>query len=133
MCVLISSRKRLRGEVLNRVEIVNLTPHDVDIYTGREQITIPRSGMVARVGSSIETVGEINGIQVTRTRWGEVVGIPDKQDGVVYLVSSIVLMSSDRDDLVAPNTSQAFAVRDGNGNMIGCRALQVIGEIGWKE
>jgi len=106
------------------MEWVNLTPHDVVIFTDGRDWIIPRSGMVARVESVITPIETIEGIPITRTTWGRVNGIPAPKDGVMYIVSSVVMLNANRDDVVAPNTSQTYAVRDAEGQIIGVRALQ---------
>lgn len=101
--------------------IINLTPHTITfILSNGEKMEIPASGQLARVSVHTETVGEINGIPITTSVFGEVEGLPAPQDGVVFIVSSLVAQRcGDRKDVFIPNES----VRDENGRIIGCRSL----------
>ncbi|GIV86608.1 MAG: hypothetical protein KatS3mg054_0637 [Chloroflexus sp.] len=107
---------------------VNLTPHTITIVHNDAKIEIPPSGNVARVTSSMEVVGEINGIPVSRATYGSVEGLPAPQDGTVYIVSSLVLsaLAGSRPDVVAPDTSPTGAVRDEAGRIVGVRGFQII-------
>ena len=103
-----------------QTNIVNLTPHEVSFVTENETQTIAPSGVIARVSTQTVTVGEINGIPVTETVFGELENMPEPKEGVVYLVSSIVAQRCNgRQDVFIPNES----VRDEKGNIIGCRSL----------
>ena len=102
------------------MNIINLTPHSVVIVREGGNITIPASGTLARVAARTATVGEIDGIPVTSTEFGEVEGLPAPTPGTAYVVSSIVASRvPDREDVFIPNES----VRDENGRIIGCRSL----------
>ena len=70
----------------------NLTPHDVNIILpDGEILTIPASGKVARVGSHVEQIGNIGAIPVVKTVFDtNVTDLPDPQDGVIYLTSTLV-------------------------------------------
>ena len=101
--------------------MVNLTPHDVVVFDreGNEMI-LPASGFVARCDSRTETIGEVNGIPITRTVLGSVNGLPDPADGIVYIVSrACAERVPEREDVFFP----AGAVRDGGGRIIGCTKL----------
>lgn len=106
---------------MNTTTIVNLTPHSINfILPNGEKMEIPASGNLARVSVHTETVGEINGIPITISVFGEVEGLPASEDGVVYIVSSLVAQRcGDRQDVFIPNES----VRDENGRIVGCRSL----------
>lgn len=117
----------------NTIKIVNLTPHTINLYRGDLVIEIPPSGTVARVSEKQilrhSDVGEIAGTagEITKTRvdfylrvFGDVEGIPDPADNVMYVVSSIVAArASHRYDLIIPND----LVRDDRGRVIGCRSF----------
>ena len=96
------------------MELINLTPHKVVLLKGEDKIIYPASGEVARVSvAEEETDNEMFVLQ----KFGEVVGIPAPQKGILYIVSQIVFSNSKRKDLVVPNTAKA--VRDDQGNIIG--------------
>lgn len=111
--------------------IINCLPHDAHLLVGDGRaVTIKQSGMVARVNERLSapvtlTVATDDGavsISVEcRTRaLGEVVGLPGRAPGMLYLVSTMVAdAASYRDDLVVPGD----LVRDEAGKVIGCRGL----------
>ncbi|ARF70806.1 hypothetical protein B7C51_25050 (plasmid) [Paenibacillus larvae subsp. pulvifaciens] len=83
---------------------------------------IPSSGN-ARVKQKRVPLGEVNGIPVCKTAFGEVEGLPEPQDGIVYIVSALTAQAAkDRNDLYVPDEQ----VRDSEGRIIGCRALAKI-------
>ena len=79
--------------------------------------TFQPSGKVARVSSSIEKVGDINGIPTYKVTYGDLIDVPEPEDDVLYIVSGLVFGASDRTDLIQPNTG--MAIRDENGRIIG--------------
>lgn len=101
--------------------IINLTPHTIAfILPNGEKMEIPASGQLARVSVRTETVGEIDGIPVTMSVFGNVEGLPAPKDGVIYVVSSLVAgRVPERSDVFIPNES----IRDESGRIIGCRSL----------
>ena len=111
------------------MKVVNLTPHEVKVLdeNGNVVATFPPSGQIARVKTSREKVGEINGIPVFKTVFGKVEDLPESQPDTVYIVSLLVLQACpDRHDLVAPDTSPQGAVRDEQGRIIGVKGFQII-------
>jgi len=110
-------------------KLINLTPHEVVLYANDGCTIIekiPSSGN-ARVAMSEETIGELNGVPVVSFVVGAVEGLPEPQEGVVYIVSFITLQAlvgtTDRTDFVAPNTNSA-CVRDEGGNILGVMGFQ---------
>lgn len=106
------------------VELVNLTPHPVNIRIGDVQVELPAADVPARLEGSVEDSGCVlfDGldIPVVARRYTRVNGLPAEQEGVLYIVSQLVLdFAVGRDDLVTP----AHLIRDASGNVIGCRAL----------
>lgn len=121
-------------------KIVNLTPHDVVLYVGDTAVfTITKSGQVARVQTKDQYVGHLDlestqetgehalqpvAVPVVMQRTTSIEGIPEPEDGTLYLVSSFVLNRSDRQDLIAPDTRKHYAVLDDNGQIKGVRRLR---------
>jgi len=109
------------------MKVINLTPHDIVVVgdDGTEIRRYPASGQVARVGSRVEIVGELDGVPVAKHQYGEVEGLPAPEPGTVYLVSLVVgqALAGTRDDLYGPDTSPAGAVRDAEGRIIGTKRL----------
>lgn len=115
------------------MKFINLTPHVLNVVddTGNTILSVAPSGTVARVATQQTVVGNVAGIDVVRTVFGDVDGLPSPQDDVVYIVSTLVLQALKangiiRDDVVAPDTSPASVVRDAGGNIIGVRRFQVL-------
>ena len=99
--------------------LVNLTPHTLNIVKQDGTVLdLAPSGKVARVTTTSVVVGEIDGIEIRKTDFGQVVDLPDS-DGSVFVVSRLVLQASGRDDLVAPGD----LVRDDKGQPVGCKGL----------
>ena len=113
------------------VEFINLTPHPIIIYRGEEKIEIPPSGTIARVEVKQEKVGELDGIPVHKSTFGDVEGLPEPKENTIYIVSTVVLQALkakgiERKDLVAPDTTPSGAVRDEEGRIVGVRGFQVV-------
>ena len=97
--------------------IINMTPHSVVIVDGP---TLAPSGQVARVSATSVPVGEVDGVKIVRTTFGEVVGLPESKEGVFLVVSALVRGAlPSRTDLLSPGD----LVRDEKGNVVGCRNL----------
>jgi len=103
--------------------IKNLTPHDVTIITDNGVITIPVSGIVARVDIQAELYIEINGIKVFKTKLLNTYDLPEPCENTVFIVSRMVAEScKNRNDLLIPNDS----IRNEKGQIIGCKSLAKI-------
>lgn len=104
------------------INIINLTPYTVHIMPDGPDgqiTTIPSSGE-ARATTTREHYGTINGIQIYRTKFGAVQGLPEPQPNTIYIVSSITALAvPHRDDVFIPDD----IVRDEQGRVIGFRAL----------
>lgn len=107
------------------VRILNLTAHDIRLYEGDEVVmTWPRSGVVARIRESATPLPAIDTTDgpVPRVRAAyedQVEGLPDPDPGVGYIVSRVLAAAISRADLFFPWGE----VRDGDGQIVGCRAL----------
>lgn len=128
-------------------QVINLTPHPINIRTKAGDITIASSG-IARCKEIESTVGAIDGIPVIEITYGEVTGLPDADpplDGYsqkcpeccsyewfqwgcegcgqkprVYVVSAIVARAcAGRHDVFVP----ARTIRDAEGRIVACTAL----------
>lgn len=104
------------------LQVLNLTPHAINVVTDAGTQTFAPSGQVARCASSSAQVGDLNGIPLFRTKFGEVQGLPEPQDGVLYVVSALVRQAvPHRPDVASPGD----LVRDEAGNVVGCKGLIV--------
>lgn len=109
----------------SNVKIVNLTPHSLYLWKDEEHVAeIPSSGNVRVLTKSVQ-VGTFcfNGIEMPayETKYGEVEGLPEPQEGVVYVVSMLVKMAcEDRTDLYSPSQLK----RDESGRIVGMYGLE---------
>jgi hypothetical protein len=108
--------------------IINLTPHTVNICneTG-EVVKSYESQGIARAKQSYEVIGEVDGVELVSTAFGEPEDLPEYQEGV-YLVVSIITANAAKavgrrtDDLLIT----ADPVRTPDGRIAGCRRFAVI-------
>lgn len=105
------------------MKIVNCTPHVVSLVLENGTTTLPTSGILPRCKVERRIIGSINNIPVTKSVFGQVENLPDREDGVIYICSMLVCQAeSNRKDLYFPDD----IVRDEKGNIIGCRALSQV-------
>jgi len=126
------------------VRVVNLMPHPITIFNATDVrpagakgyvlarggvkplMIVPSSG-VSRAACVETPVGQIDGIPVFKPTYGEPENVPDPEDGVMYVVSSITAQACREagrttSDLLLP----ARTVRDSEGRVIGCTAFCVL-------
>ncbi|MDF9296082.1 hypothetical protein [Geobacillus stearothermophilus] len=115
------------------MKFINLTPHSINVVRddGSVVLSVPPSGTVARVATQQTVVCQLDGIDVVRTAFGDVDGLPAPQPDTVYVVSTLVLQALsasgvDRSDVVAPDTSPASVVRNTDGQIVGVKRFQVL-------
>jgi hypothetical protein len=116
------------------VKLVNLTPHEINIYSQSGQgivLSIPPSGVVCRVSVKSEIVGKVNGVPVRKVTYGDVEGLPEPQPNTIFIVSTFVLLALkdkgvQRPDLVSTDTNPDSAIRDQQGKIIGIKYFQVV-------
>ena len=103
------------------MHLINLTPHAVDIMsTSGSVVSIPASGMVARLTTSTEVVKEEDGIRFTRTVFGEPTALPEEKADTFYIVSQLIKNAlPKRSDLLVP----AEVLRDKDGKILYCQSL----------
>jgi len=106
------------------MKMINLTPHPIVIINGGETVTLPPSGMVARVTECEREINQINGVPVVKIEYGNVTGLPEPAADTIYIVSAMVAQAVNRIDLFYP----ARLVRDDAGRIIGCGALAAAGK-----
>lgn len=101
--------------------IINCTPHNINICENGQIVrTISPSNVVPRLSQSTEDVGEIDGIRITKTAFGETQDLPEYKENTYLIVSRLVMSANPhRTDLLVPNG----IVRDSEGNIIGCESL----------
>lgn len=117
-----------------RIELINLTPHDVTIVAddGSEQALVyPRTGRVARAIEHRElghALADNMSVGTMQVRYEGVEDLPDPVPGVGYIVSVLTVMAAQMtgraiDDLYYPGE----LVRDIAGQVIGCKTLYQLG------
>ena len=107
------------------VTVVNLTPHALVVRPdGGPTLRWEPASEPARLDEHASPAaplvtegGPVPVVQVDYT--GDVEGLPDPQDGVVYVVSRVVAAAVDRPDVLFPQGE----VRDSSGMITHCRAL----------
>ena len=117
------------------MEFKNYTPHPVNIFDSKNKkiMVIPvetdNNGqkIQVRVSEITEPREPIEGIPIIKKLYGDVVGLPAPQAGVILIVSIVVLaaLQGKRADVVCPDTGVDSVVRDGQGNILGVRRFQV--------
>jgi hypothetical protein len=116
------------------MKIKNCTPHEVVVFSELEGGTcsscvFPASGLSPRVSEEVFAAGYVCSygfeIEVCEKRPGKVEGLPEPEDGVLLIVSRMVLDASDRRDLAAPDTGPGSVVRDAEGRITGVKRLIV--------
>lgn len=95
-------------------KFINCTPHAI-VVTGGE--THQPTGSIARVTA---TFSAFDADGVCEQVFGEVQNLPAPQEGVVYIVSGMVLsaLASKRTDVVAPATGHPQVVRNEKGHIV---------------
>lgn len=108
--------------------LINVTPHSITILAADRTVllTLPPSGQVARCAVTRAPVGaiEVAGvtIPVSSTTFGALEGLPDPQEGVVYICSLVAhqaAVAAGRTDTVSPGE----LVRGEGGQPLGCLGL----------
>jgi hypothetical protein len=100
------------------MQLINLTPHSIRLSNGE---VIEPTGYVSRVNTTQSQVDDIRGVPILESSMSRTVNIPEEEEGVSYIVPSVVRqMAPRRRDLLSPTK----LIRDSNGNVIGCGALE---------
>ncbi len=113
------------------MKIVNLTPHVVNIYDESGQnviISFPSEGEARVDTPDADTIGFVNGLPVKKNRYDAVKGLPEPEQGTIFIVSMLVCQALRergiyRGDVLSPNTSPNEAIRNEKGQIIGVKSL----------
>jgi hypothetical protein len=128
------------GDVgMERVRIINLTPHELNIYDSEGKIILsipPKDTPIPRVSIKSEVVGTIEAVEgvripVRRVVYGDVENIPPEREGTIYVVSTLVTLALRergimRRDLLSPDTNMDSVIRDSSGRVLGVKYLQTV-------
>lgn len=98
--------------------LVNLTPHALKVQKQDSIETIPASGIIVRVSTTEQVIGEVNGTPLVRTVFGSVEGLPEPAENTLYIVSAFVsqALQGSRADIICPDTGKS-CIRE-NGNIV---------------
>ena len=104
------------------MKIINRTPHPVSLCDADGNIlrVIESDGQPIRLAAKTVPAGDWGGVPLSRTEFGEPVGMPEPEEGTLYIVSQLVKSAfPGRKDLMVP----AEVVRDAEGKILGCQSL----------
>jgi hypothetical protein len=96
-----------------REALCNCTPHDIMLEANGKRTVFPPSGIIPRLVVTEIPGDEVAGFETVATQYGDVEGLPPKQPGLTYIVSSMVLANCSRPDVVAPDTGKTAIRKDG--------------------
>jgi hypothetical protein len=107
----------------NCKELRNLTPHDINFLISEDsKLRYEPYGETIRIPTEFQNIGEYNGIEVTRKVFRKGVSLPEFEEGVLNIVSSVV------GQYVAENHPERVdfvtigkVIRDGNGHIQGVK------------
>ena len=93
----------------------NYTPHSIVV----QGLGTFESSGIARVETTQKVVGNLAGIYLVQTEFGQVVGLPEMEKGTYIIVSAMVLsaLNGSRADVIAPDTGNT-AIRNEKGQII---------------
>lgn len=110
------------------VKISNLTPHTVTIVDDNGNVVRQyESEGLARSAQQSVVCGELDGIELVKTVFGKVDGLPQYQEDVYYIVSAITVNAAKAegrttsDLLVVSDT-----IRNEQGQIVGCKRFAVM-------
>lgn len=101
---------------------VNLCQHIINIVTPEGVVDVPPSGRVARVATTRTPGPSFGPVETVITVFGEVEGLPEPQEGTIFLVSALVQGHKSvrhREDVFSPGEQ----IRNADGLPVGCRGL----------
>jgi hypothetical protein len=105
------------------MKITNLTPHALHLNGVDGVLNIPPSGQVTRLAVTSQALDPVlvEGITlaVTRPTLGEITGLPEPTEGVIFVASALVAEAAQRRDVFSPGE----LIRDEAGRVIGARGL----------
>lgn len=107
-------------ELKKELFIVNLTPHEITIE-GVGTFEPRGNARVKMIKSESFYLGKI---RITEQNLGEIEGLPDPKENVIYIVSNVVLsaLKNTRKDVYAPDTG-SDATRNAEGQIVSVKGL----------
>lgn len=103
------------------MKIINMTPHPLNVWNENTQkFTSFRTEGSIRLNHINEYIGEFEGIPLYKTTVVSKEPLPEPEDGVIYIVSSVVRSAfQERNDFWQPGR----LLRDEDRKVIGCVGL----------
>lgn len=103
--------------MFENIKFVNLTTKPIRVVNEEDAFVIKPSGKVATVLNRVKQVVGKPGF-FTYTILGDIKGIPEPEDGVIYIVTPSMrfALGESRPDVVAPLND--YGVRDPNGHVV---------------
>jgi hypothetical protein len=88
---------------------INLTPHMISVFsTGGVAYEFPSEGVAHVDDTELQVVRVHAGVEIRQTQYGEVAGLPEPREGVVYIVSPMVRKRlPQRTDLASPDLRES--------------------------
>ena len=71
------------------MNVINCTPHEVNLLTEEANIAYPPSGIVTRVNATSVMMPSV--LPMVRTIFGDITGLPEPMDHTYFIVSGMVL------------------------------------------
>jgi hypothetical protein len=107
------------------MEVINLCGHCINVANEAGDLTqiIPPSGLVARVRTKPDYVGDIDGVPLVQTVLDYAWGLPEPEKNVIYVASYLVAIMVKRSDVVSPDTGPT-AIKDEDGEVVAVRNFQ---------
>ncbi len=117
---------------MTTVKIINLAPHSIVVYGCTPPIgdppgtwTLEPSGTLARAIEKVSPAPSLSGIPLTEVSYIGYSGVPDPENGVYYVVSSLAAQAAymhgrSYADLLVPGQQ----IRDKKGRIVGCGSLR---------
>ncbi len=111
------------------ITITNLTPHPLTLRSATGQDTVlPPSGTIARVSATPGAVEDREGFPVPVAlpdTFGAVEGLPEPEEGTIYIVSGLVGSHISRPDVFVPGTGpKDGAIRNEKGHIMAVTRLK---------
>lgn len=99
------------------MNIINLTPHDVNLLLEDDVIVFKSEG-IARVQQKEVLDEYFDRVPIYKNKYGKIEGLPEEKDGVYYIVSFVVAnaLKDKRNDLLIVTKTE----RNEKGQIIGC-------------
>jgi hypothetical protein len=118
LLVVAHSKERFHKMFNQDATFINCTPHVIRVANESNEVIreYPTSEHKAVAKTFPNIVAYIDEVPMSLTAWGPVSGLPEPQDGVYYLVSTIIFAHPDtahRTDLAVPDSGPDAIRKDG--------------------